>query len=95
MEVNGAIPDGVQVLHRCDNPECINVKHLFLGTISDNMNDMYAKGRHGPGGHRKLSWDQVREIRASSETQQTLADRYGVHQSTISLIQTHKTRTKA
>lgn len=62
---HGPIPDGARVLHQCDNPPCCNPVHLFLGTLSDNMQDMWDKGRHAPpvnksgrdwapkGGHRK------------------------------------------
>jgi hypothetical protein len=43
---HGPIPDGMLILHRCDNPACWAPEHLFLGTQADNVRDMHAKGRH-------------------------------------------------
>lgn len=65
---NGKIPDKFCVLHKCDNPPCVNPDHLFLGTRFDNNKDMVKKGRafHTNGtinGMHKLSDSNVINIR--------------------------------
>jgi hypothetical protein len=85
---NGEIPEGLYVLHRCDNPRCVNSeRHLFLGTQADNMADMADKAR---GKRSKLLTDEeIVELRlaySKGERQTALAARFGVSQSLVSLI---------
>lgn len=89
----GDIPQGLYVLHSCDNRKCVNPAHLFLGTFDDNMADMVAKGRQAHGEknfHAKLTKDQVIAIRSSVGTQREIAARYSVSRSLISMIRSER-----
>lgn len=91
----GKIPDGMMILHKCDNPPCVNPGHLFVGTQRDNHRDMVLKGRGINGeknGRHKLNRLQVSIIRKTAGvSQQYLADLFGVSQAAISSIQRGKT----
>lgn len=94
MLANGAWP-ARWVLHRCDNPPCVNPAHLFLGTAADNSADMVAKGRSVSGEQHpfaKLTDVQAAEIRASHEPLKVLAARYGINKSAASRIRNGKRR---
>lgn len=93
MLTHGAIPDGLHVLHRCDNPPCCKPAHLFLGTPADNAQDRDKKGRtsrqvnrtsfHPGSAHPnvRLTEEAVRSIRirvANGERMAGIAREYGV-----------------
>lgn len=78
----GSIPEGMQVLHKCDVPACVNPDHLFLGSNAINMRDKALKGRAG----KRLTLDQVREIKialAAGRIAAEIARQYGVTGSLI------------
>ena len=88
------IPPRQCVLHRCDNPQCVNQEHLFLGTHADNMHDMFDKGRREPArgeqhGHARLTTTDVLAIRSSNAqgtSMHRLAKEFGVARSTIQSV---------
>lgn len=82
---NGQIPDGLCVLHKCDNPRCVNPDHLFLGTKFENNRDRARKGRS----FTSLTPKQVLEIRETPTFWgicNRLAEKFGVKHSCISRI---------
>ncbi len=99
----GPIPAGMLVCHTCDVPACVNPSHLFAGTYRDNAQDMIRKGRQRRGrigplwvdptscSFVKLTWNDVHEIRASSESHRALAARFQVHIKTIRRVRAGRT----
>lgn len=93
---NGKILNGFHVLHKCDNPGCVNPTHLFLGTHQDNMNDRGAKNRAKGGkrlgeknGASRFKESDIIAIRALSKQgikQKEIAQQFGTTQSVISAI---------
>lgn len=97
----GPIPDGMKVLHECDNARCVRPDHLFLGTQAENVRDMVAKGRRRGGvdtsnqsGEKnkqaKLTAEQVRAMRqryaANDVYMEQLASEYGISIGHVSVI---------
>lgn len=91
---HGPINDDLCALHRCDNRKCVNPSHLFLGTRTDNAADRDAKGRNvPPRGERnpraKIRVGDVvaiRARRAAGELCRSIADEYGLDESTVAGI---------
>ncbi len=80
-ELFGSIPDGMVVMHKCDNPRCINPEHLKLGTQAENMKDMVEKKRSLIGERNpnvKLTMDKVRAIKKDKRSYSQIAGEYGV-----------------
>jgi hypothetical protein len=93
----GEIPENLFVCHSCDNRQCVNPAHLFLGTAQDNMSDMVTKDRHSRGSrspHAILDERAVLEIRSSHNNGtaiRALAREYAVSQRTVQFIVHGKT----
>lgn len=98
----GEIPHGSHILHTCDNPPCVNPYHLFLGTHQDNMMDMRKKGRmsnpptyigsrHPMAVLKESDVLKIRELYSRGMRIKEIAEIYGVHRSSISLIVNRRT----
>ena len=96
----GEIPKGLVIMHKCDNPSCVNPDHLEAGTQSKNIKDAFLRGRkkatppHKFGeshGATKLKNADVYEIRNSQEISAILSAKYGVSKSAIQRIKSRVT----
>ena len=88
--VLGPIPLGLVVCHRCDNPDCVNPRHMFLGTQADNLRDMREKGRGNPPHGTKhpkarLSDQLVAQIRFDPRSHRQLSRLLGISKSAIGM----------
>ena len=82
----GQIPEGLQVLHTCDNRKCVNPKHLYAGTPRDNVLDKVERFK-GMWGRMKIPFSTVQEARrlyATGLSQQKVADLLGIKQIQVS-----------
>ena len=89
----GVIPKGMNVLHRCDNPCCVNPDHLWIGTDKENQQDMKAKGRSLQGERNSMSVLTVKDVLAIKELlarsiypQWKIGELFGVGQMEVSRI---------
>jgi hypothetical protein len=71
----GPVPAGMRVLHACDNPPCVNLDHLYLGTQKDNARDMVARGRYASGNAAKTHCKRGHEFTPENTTRNRLGHR--------------------
>lgn len=83
---NGLDPAKPVVMHTCDNPSCVNPKHLVNGTVQENNLDKLNKGRQS----RKFTNEQVEEIRQSNLPSKELSEKFNVPGATIWSIRSYK-----
>lgn len=92
------VPSGMFVMHKCDNPGCVNPSHLAIGTPKENTADMIAKGRKrvvAPVGNENgkaiITPDIVRQIRSSDESHASIARRFNISPNCVRSVRIGRT----
>ena len=94
----GPIPDGKCVLHKCDNSQCVNPDHLWIGTRGENIKDMVSKNRQAVGGmfgKSNLTVEKVLAIKNDPRSQASIAKDYGICRQEVSHIKLGRIWSKA
>ena len=95
----GKLPPNMRVLHKCDNPSCVNPAHIYAGSQSENVRDAWKRSGRVPAGfclmvgednyRAKLTDEKVRQIRSLADEgfrHEDIAVGFGVHQTTVSAV---------
>lgn len=105
LKYNGEIPQNMEVCHRCDVKRCCNPDHLFLGTHSDNIKDMYSKGKGNTGGYtlpafegsknpnaklKEEDIDRIKDLFDEGYRQKYIAEMFNITQGHVSSIINNK-----
>lgn len=88
FECKGALKDDEWVLHKCDNPKCINLDHLFIGSPQDNTNDMIDKGRKIDDPlvgerRRQATWERIKPLYEQGLDRHEIAERLFLSPNTV------------
>jgi hypothetical protein len=97
LACHGSIPKGLCILHRCDNPGCINPDHLRVGSQADNTADMQARNRSTAGRSRPDAWGEgngnarhsqqtIEAVRLAAGTHAEIARRFGVSKTSVGYV---------
>lgn len=94
----GSIPEGMDILHSCDNPSCVNPEHLRAGTHLQNMHDMISRGRspdrrgenNGKSRLTRFGVQYIRDMYAFGFKTPEIAKKFNINPSTVRRIVTHR-----
>jgi len=90
-KVHGSVPEKMIIMHSCDNPSCINIHHLSADYQSENVKDMYSKGRennlagskHGMSKIKEADVIEIKKRLSDGDTCVSISKDYGVSEGTI------------
>lgn len=89
-------PEDLHILHKCDNPQCVNLNHLNAGTHSENIQEAWDRGSYGD---KVISDEEVGELikleKNSNMTHQEIADKFNIHRSYVGKIVNGHIRTQS